>query len=613
MRVPSDNVPRRKSADVAPPEPEDPRLAAAVAYDFGTDSGRTPEDGTEPSSPHPEVSGQPVGEPTESGPMAHLEVIDASDVESDRADTVQPVVAQGAALAAAEEAPTTVDFPLIDAEIEEGDIDEDQLSAENSMEADGADQQVDAAEDDEVLDEDYDDAIEPDDPQTESVDIPIDDGSGGDEEAFDDGAMTDPEAQAPDHAQQSAAGGPSAAAAAGPSAAASAAPKATIRAQTVALSDADLEELADDELEDEPPAEAAMGGRVIARDPSDSGEFIDADMVEEVEDARAAKQADIEQTVDLDAGDDDVEELGTEEASEPPQLPAESKKPPPAPSKPAAPVQTAARPSAAATSKTGPEPKKKRGKPWFEEIFDEDYLRTLPFLTPKATQMEAKFVMDALEVKPGAQLLDIGCGYGRHALELAARGFHVVGLDSSLPLLLRGADEAQRRGLTINFVHGDMRDMAFDGQFDGAYCLFSTFGYFDDETNKRTAAGICRALKPGARCVFEMLNRDYIIGDLPQRVWWEGDGCVVLEEVDFNYYSSRIVSNRSVVFDDGRQLEQEISVRSFCLHELGKLLHSVGFRVVEVSGSMTARGRFFGAFSRDIVIVAERRVEKTQG
>jgi SAM-dependent methyltransferase len=170
--------------------------------------------------------------------------------------------------------------------------------------------------------------------------------------------------------------------------------------------------------------------------------------------------------------------------------------------------------------------------------------------------------MESLAVQPGAQLLDVGCGYGRHAMELAARGFHVVGLDMSLPLLLRGADEAQRRGLTINFIQGDMRELDFDAQFDGAYCLFSTFGYFDDDTNKKTAANIARALKPGARVIFEVLNRDYIINDLPTRVWWEGDGCVVLEEVEFNYFSSRIQSNRSLVFDDGRQVEQEISVRA---------------------------------------------------
>jgi SAM-dependent methyltransferase len=454
------------------------------------------------------------------------------------------------------------------------------------------------------------------------------------------------------------------------------------RAQTVALSDADLEELDDGDSEPRSrsadagwsmpnlpalnwgdgrgasrqgdpdpaaplPASAApqsprsgVGRPMTNRDPGDSGEIIDEELIEEIEESQRATphgsmperttrsgSIDIDSTLDLDG--DEVEEMhsdpltsvsrmaGSSDATAGPSVasgphapsppPVSKQKPPPAPSATRAAAAAAA---AAAADHSQTRPRRRRGKPWFEDIFDEDYLRTLPFLTPQATQMEAQFVMDALAISAGTQVLDVGCGYGRHAMELAARGYHVVGLDSSLPLLLRGADEAQRRGLTINFVHGDMRDMAFDAQFDGAYCLFSTFGYFDDETNKKTAQNICRALKPGARCVFEVLNRDYIIAELPLRVWWEGDGCVVLEEVDFNYFSSRLMSNRSVVFDDGRQLEQEISIRSFGLHELGKLLHSAGFRVVEVSGNMITKGRFFGAQSRDIVVIAERRIEK---
>jgi SAM-dependent methyltransferase len=254
-----------------------------------------------------------------------------------------------------------------------------------------------------------------------------------------------------------------------------------------------------------------------------------------------------------------------------------------------------------------PDGKPARSKPWFVDLFDEDYLRTLPFLTPQATQAEAEFVIDAMGLTPGAQVLDVGCGYGRHAMELAARGFHVVGLDMSTPLLVRGGEEAHRRGLTINFVRGDMREFDFEAQFDGAYCLFSTFGYFDDETNKKTIANIARALKPGGRVLIEILNRDYVIADLPTRVWWEGDGCVVLEEVELNYFSSRIQVNRSVVFDDGRQLEQDISVRAYSLHEVGKLLHAAGFRVLEVSGAYHTRGRFFGNQSRHIIVLAERK------
>jgi hypothetical protein len=69
------------------------------------------------------------------------------------------------------------------------------------------------------------------------------------------------------------------------------------------------------------------------------------------------------------------------------------------------------------------------------------------------------------------------------------------------------------------------------------------------------------------------------------------------------------MSRRSVVFDDGRQLEQEISLRAYSLHEFGKLLHNAGFKVTEVSGSMATRGRFFGNQSRAIIVVAEKRPE----
>ncbi len=288
-------------------------------------------------------------------------------------------------------------------------------------------------------------------------------------------------------------------------------------------------------------------------------------------------------------------------APPPPPPAAHAHKAPPAP-----PPKTKSAPASPSTQ-SKIEGKGARGKPWFVDLFDEDYLRTLPFLTPQATQSEAEFVIEAMGLSPGAQVLDIGCGYGRHAMELAARGFHVVGLDLSTPLLVRGGEEAMRRGLEINFVRGDMRELDFDAQFDGAYCLFSTFGYFDDETNKKTVSNIARALKPGGRVMIEILNRDYVIADLPTRVWWEGEGCVVLEEVELNYFSSRIQVNRSVVFDDGRQLEQEISVRAYSLHEVGKLMHAAGFRVLEVSGGYHTRGRFFGNQSRHIIVLAERK------
>jgi SAM-dependent methyltransferase len=250
--------------------------------------------------------------------------------------------------------------------------------------------------------------------------------------------------------------------------------------------------------------------------------------------------------------------------------------------------------------------RKKRLKPWFEEVFDEDYLRTLPFMTADQTLREVSFIRETLAPPPDGHLLDVACGYGRHAIELAQRGLKVTGVDLSLPLLIRAADESQRRSLSVNFVHADMREMSFDGQFDAGYCVLSSFGYFDEETNLKVASSICRALKPGGRFLIDTLNRDYIVADLPTRVWWEGDGCVVLEEVDFNFHTSRINIRRSVVFSDGRQVEQDISIRAYSLHELGKLMRQAGLRVLDVSGSLATKGHFFGGTSRNIIMLCER-------
>jgi SAM-dependent methyltransferase len=253
----------------------------------------------------------------------------------------------------------------------------------------------------------------------------------------------------------------------------------------------------------------------------------------------------------------------------------------------------------------------KRSKPWFEEVFDEDYLRTLPFMTAEQTLREVDFIEHSLELSANAKVLDVGCGYGRHAIELVSRGLNVTGLDLSLPLLIRAADESQRRALSVNFVHADMREMVFEDQFDGAYSMLTSFGYFDEEANLRVLEGIARAVRPGGRFLLDVLNRDYIVSDLPSRAWWEGNGCVVLEEVDFNFHTSRIITHRSIVFDDGRQLEQEISIRAYSLHEIGRLLRQAGFRVIDISGALATRGHFFGSTSRNLLVLAERRTDES--
>lgn len=246
---------------------------------------------------------------------------------------------------------------------------------------------------------------------------------------------------------------------------------------------------------------------------------------------------------------------------------------------------------------------------WYEEIFNEEYFRTLPMGFHKQTRREAQFIQDCLGVGPGGRILDLSCGFGRHTIELAKRGYDMVGLDLSLPLLQKALNEAQRRNLSIKFIHGDLRELNFTAVFDAIYNYHTSFGYFDDKTNFDVLCGVHRALKNGGRFLMEMVNRDLIVQMMPRRKWWEGSDCIFLEEIDFNFKTSVLHTKRSFIYDDGRPpWEQNIYIRLFSLHELRNLLQHAGFHILEVSGDIASRGAFFGNTSRHIILLAEKRL-----
>ena len=279
----------------------------------------------------------------------------------------------------------------------------------------------------------------------------------------------------------------------------------------------------------------------------------------------------------------------------PPPPPASSGVLPPAP------------PVAETVDVADPAPKAKRRRPWFETFFNDDYLRTVPPPPEAHVRRQCDFIERSLGLERGATILDVGCGLGLHAVELSARGYLVVGLDLSLPMLSRAADEAQDRGLKINFLHGDMREMTFDGAFDAVLCWGTTLGYFDDELNKRVIERFYQALRPGGMLLIDVVNRDYVVRSQPNLVWFEGDGCVCMEETQYNFIKARLEVKRTVILDDGRQRENYYSIRLYAFHELGQLLHQQGFRVGSVSGHEAIPGVFFGADSPRMLVLAARR------
>jgi SAM-dependent methyltransferase len=250
---------------------------------------------------------------------------------------------------------------------------------------------------------------------------------------------------------------------------------------------------------------------------------------------------------------------------------------------------------------------RKKTRPWWEELFNDDFIRTMAKVTDAQIGKEVNFIEESLGCEAGAMILDLACGTGRHAVELAARGYQVVGFDLSLAMLARASDEAQDRNQKINFVQGDMREMTFEETFDGVYSWNTSFGYFDEEKNGAVIARVHKALKKGGQFLLDVVNRDYIVRQAPSLAWFEGDGCICMDEMTIDFITSRMKVKRTLMMDDGRTKEIEYSIRTYALHELGKMLHDNGFRVAEVSGRTGTPGVFFGCESPRTLILAEKR------
>src|SRR5438876_8502549 len=119
-----------------------------------------------------------------------------------------------------------------------------------------------------------------------------------------------------------------------------------------------------------------------------------------------------------------------------------------------------------------------RPKPWYESFFGPDYLKQYAHTT---TLQEVEGVAKILHLRQGSRVLDLACGAGRHSIELAKRGLEVVGYDLSEPLLKAARAAARKASARVTFVHGDMRDLPYHGEFDAVVNLFTSFGYFEED------------------------------------------------------------------------------------------------------------------------------------
>lgn len=237
------------------------------------------------------------------------------------------------------------------------------------------------------------------------------------------------------------------------------------------------------------------------------------------------------------------------------------------------------------------------------EVFGEDYLYFYEdWLDDELSDAQADLVWRTLELAAGDEVLDVPCGHGRIANRLAARGARVTGLDADAFFLERARAGAEALGVEVEYVHGDMRELPWEGRFDAVVNWFTSFGYFDDDGNRAWLEEARRTLKPGGRLAIDVHSRDVFMRNRVPASVVERDGDLLVDRHGFDVETGREETERWIV-RGGEVRKTRYSVRFYTFTELRSLLLGAGFAAVEGVGH---DGRPLTLESRRMIVIATR-------
>lgn len=197
----------------------------------------------------------------------------------------------------------------------------------------------------------------------------------------------------------------------------------------------------------------------------------------------------------------------------------------------------------------------------------------------KGTAQELGFLIEALALEAPMRVLDVGCGPGRHSLALARRGFHVVGVDCSEEFIALAHDAAAEESLTARFEVADVRDLAYDGEFDAAICLCQGgFGLVGGHDEIEVFERIVRSVRPGGAVAISAFSAAFAVRFL--------EGTESFDVANGVMYERATVRN-----EDGAEQVFDLWTTCFTPRELELLARANGVDIQAIHGVTPGRYR----------------------
>jgi 2-polyprenyl-3-methyl-5-hydroxy-6-metoxy-1,4-benzoquinol methylase len=242
-------------------------------------------------------------------------------------------------------------------------------------------------------------------------------------------------------------------------------------------------------------------------------------------------------------------------------------------------------------------------KQWYEILFEDYGQKYENEIFTQGTIGECDFIEKEINNNRNLKIIDIGCGTGRHSVELSKRGYSVTGIDLSESLLEKAREKARQNNLQIEFLHHDARNLPFENQFDvaimlceGGFPLMET-----DEMNFEILRNVSKSLKHKSKFIFTTLNGLFPLFHSINDFHGEGavEGNATYDSKNFDLMTFRDYNITKVEDDNGVVKELECNERYYVPSEITWLLKTLGFPKIEIFGAK------LGAFSREDKLTTE--------
>ena len=221
---------------------------------------------------------------------------------------------------------------------------------------------------------------------------------------------------------------------------------------------------------------------------------------------------------------------------------------------------------------------------WYKKIWTLD-IQNQSWVEDTGRQVD--FLIEKLELKGNEKILDLACGFGRHSLELARRGYDVTGVDITSEYIEYAAKQAQDEGLSARFICADIREVEFSGEFDVVLNMADgAIGYLEnEEENLKIFRVISNALKSGGKHFMDIMNADYAATHFPCKQWDAGEKCLTLSDFEWDMESKTLIYGQIDIPYGEPVFQPEMAegnpIRLYSLDEIKELFSALDMRVLD--------------------------------